>query len=158
MFSEVKNVNVESLKNGSKLLFFSAELLHLFLQECSWMDSWVVSECESCEMHASNEKQQGKKEVTRRASPQPAIHSLHSSYPRSTIICSIRFIRVQKQNASLRCRVLYIVAVLGFVYSLYSFFLPPLFMYSVALKQSDIKPYTAARRFRAPQTFLSSDT
>ena len=30
----------------------------------------------------------------------------------------------------------------GFCVELYSFFVPPLFMYSVELKRSDIKPYT----------------
>ena len=39
VFSEVKNVNVESLKNGSKLLVFSARSFPFPLQVCSWMTS-----------------------------------------------------------------------------------------------------------------------
>ena len=96
-------------KNAQNCWFFSAELLHLFSPRMlmnGFMSGFCMRIVRNTRIKRKTERQ---KEVTRLASPQPAIHSLHSSYPRSKIIRSFRFYPRSKTEC--------IVAVQGFVHS-----------------------------------------
>ena len=109
MFPKVKNVNVESLKKRSKLLVFFGGTPPPFLSMNAheWIHEWFLNVNRAKYTHQTKNRKE--KEVTRLASPQPAIHSLHSSYPRSKIIRSFRFYPRSKTEC--------IVAVQGFVHS-----------------------------------------